>query len=86
MQKFNLKTDFEKPDYVLLIIRKKKAEISGDQMLQGFKVQSRVRKTIKSICMRKKHLLKEREGYGKLLNNFSKHKRKHMHVLNSGKN
>ena len=68
MQKFNLKMDFEKSDYVLPIIRKKKAEIPGAQMLQVFKVQSRIRKTIKSICMRKKNLFKEREEYGKLHN------------------
>jgi hypothetical protein len=38
----------------------------------------------KSICVSIKDLFKEREEYRKLLNNFSKHKRKHMHVLNFG--
>ena len=37
MRKFNIKMDFDKPDYVLSIIRKKKAEIPAVQMLQGFK-------------------------------------------------
>ena len=34
--------------------------------------------------MSTKGLFKEREEYGKLLNNFSIRKRKHMHVLNFG--
>ena len=47
-------------------------------------MSSRIRKFIKSICKSTKDFFREKDKYTKLLNNFPKPMRKHMHVLNFG--